>query len=217
MPPWAVTAAICAVPNWMVTSVALPAVSNQKSTSAPFWPPLPVQTDTGSPANVSEAPDAPGEIVGHVPTTAGIVGVVLPPLELPPPVELLPPPALDVPLPLELLLPPALELPPPLEPLFPLELLLWDPLVEPLPPLFDPEPLPELPLPEPAPELPLLAPALELEPPPPLEPPPKSPPPVPVPPAHATTNPSPISPITSRRCMAFSSTASPRRNAALAQ
>ena len=36
MPPAAVTAAICAVPNWRFTSVALPKVSNQNMTSGPF-------------------------------------------------------------------------------------------------------------------------------------------------------------------------------------
>ena len=109
MPPAAVTALICAVPNWKETSVGLPPVSNQNMTSGPPVP-LPVQTSTGSPANVSDVPLDPGAIVGHVPLTVGSIVGLSPPVSVEPLLldVLLPP---DVPLLLLELVPPVL-LPP---------------------------------------------------------------------------------------------------------
>jgi hypothetical protein len=196
-PPAAVTAEICAVPNWNSTSVALPPVSYQNMTSGPFVDADgdPAQTNTGSPENVRVVALAPGDIVGHVPMTVGsIVGLaplplLLPPVELPP-VELLLAPELPV-LPPVLLLP-LLELFPelllPLEPLLVLALLPPDPeeLLLPLPdpPLSSlPEPDPEVAPPLP-PELPLYTPGSVDE-----------------PEAHATTRHTPVIPITSDRFM----------------
>src|SRR5580692_3912305 len=72
-PPAAVTAWICAVPNCNVTSLALPSVSNQNMTSEPCPEAEgdPAQISTGSPAKVSDAALAPGEIVGQVPMIFG--------------------------------------------------------------------------------------------------------------------------------------------------
>jgi hypothetical protein len=82
-PPAAVTAWIWAVPNWVVTSFALPPVSYQNMTSEPFFDGWPAQISTGSPANVRVAAFAPGAIVGQVPMIVGryfAEGVSPPPL-----------------------------------------------------------------------------------------------------------------------------------------
>jgi hypothetical protein len=171
MPPAAVTSAISVGPNWVSTSVGLPNVSNQNITSGP--PVLdPVQTSTGSPANVTDEALAPIGIVGQVPLTAGsIVGPApadplpldpLAPLEVedPPFDPELPPPELLVPELAPGAVPfeepcappepePPFEVPPdpplellPLELCDPLELSLSPPSSEPDPP---PPPLPPVP------------------------------------------------------------------------
>jgi hypothetical protein len=130
---------ICAVPNWNVTSFALPPVSNQNMTRGPGVAGVVAgaQIETGSPANITLVPVA---MVGHVPETAGsIVGV-------PPPVPTLP---------LEVDVPPDDPLEDPeLEPLDPLldELEVLVPLEElekPDDPPFDPKPPPFEPLDDP--------------------------------------------------------------------
>jgi hypothetical protein len=112
----------------------------------------PVQTSTGSPANVTDVALAPIGIVGQVPLTAGsIVGPAPDWLPLEEPED---PPLEPEPLPPELLAPefvpelPPFEEPceppdPPLEPLPPCEP--PDPPFEPLPPCEPPEPPPDPP------------------------------------------------------------------------